>query len=248
MLFKQTANTGRPTIILFHGGGLSAWSLQAVVERLQDGFHVVTPVIDGHGEEGDTEFISIEDSARKLVGYIDAECGGRVHALGGLSIGAQIVLEALAQRTGIADYAIVESALIYPIKGIGMLASQVYSLAYGLVQRRWFSRMQARTLSLPESMFEEYYRDSQKMTRQSLINLAVSNATYDPGGRLANIDAKVLILVGEKEIDVMKRSARRLHEEIKGSELSLAPGMKHGELSLAYPEKYVELVRSFLAT
>ena len=171
MIFKETANKQMPTIILLHGGGLSFWSLQRVVEQLQSDFHVVTPIIDGHGENGGEEFVSIQDSAQKLIQYIDTEYNGKAYAIGGLSIGAQIITEVLSQQQNIAEYAIIESALVYPIKGITAMTLPAYKLFYGLVKKRWFSKIQAKTLCVPAAMFEKYYQDSLKISKQSLINI-----------------------------------------------------------------------------
>ena len=247
MIFKETPNKELPTIIMLHGGGLSSWSLHSIAEQLQSEFHVVTPILDGHGEAGNEEFISIEDSANKLIEYIDVNCAGKVFAIGGLSIGAQIAIEVLSKRTNIADYAILESALVYPIKGTSAMTVPTYKLFYGLVKKRWFSKLQAKTLCVLPDMFEQYYRDSLKMSKQSLINITLSNGNYTLKSSIADTKAKVLIVVGEKEIGIMKKSAKRLHETVQGSELYIAPAMKHGELSLVYPEKYIALLKLHFA-
>ena len=226
---------------------MSFWSLQSIVEQLKSDFHVVTPIIDGHGEDGDEDFISIQDSAGKIIEYIDTKCYGRVFAVGGLSIGPQIVIEVLSQRANIAEYAIIKSALVYPIKGTTAMTVPTYKLFYGLVKKRWFSKLQAKTLCVPADMFEQYYQDSLKISKQSLINITLSNGNYNLSNSIVNTKAKVLIIVGEKEIGIMRKSARRLNEVIKGSELYIAPAKKHGELSLLNPKKYVEIVKSFFA-
>ena len=41
----------------------------------------------------------------------------------------------------------------------------------------------------------------------------------------------------------MKKSAQRIHKKIHGSELYIAPDMKHGEISLKYPQKYIDLLK-----
>jgi pimeloyl-ACP methyl ester carboxylesterase len=247
MIFKETSNKQLPTIVLLHGGGLSSWSINSIIEQLQSEFHVVTPIIDGHGEDGGEEFISIEDSASKLIEYIDTNCNGKVYAIGGLSIGAQIAVEVLSKRVDIAEYAILESALVYPIKGTAAMTVPTYKLFYGLVKRRWFSKLQAKSLCVPAVMFEQYYQDSLKMSKQSLINITLSNGNYTLKSSIANTKSNVLIIVGEKEIGIMKKSAKRLHEAIKDNELYIATAMKHGELSLVYPEKYIELVKLHFA-
>ncbi len=47
------------TIMLLHGGGLSWWQYRMIAERLQDEYHVILPVLDGHAGSSQ-EFISIE--------------------------------------------------------------------------------------------------------------------------------------------------------------------------------------------
>lgn len=245
MLWKETENHSLPTIILLHGGGLSWWSLEPIIALLKENYHVVTPIIDGHGEDALETFISIKDSAERLINYIDTQYKGKVYAIGGLSIGAQIVTEALSSREDIAVYAIIESALVYPIKGTSFMTVPAYKLFYGLIKMRWFSRLQAKTLCVPENMFELYYHESIKMTKQSLINITLSNGNYELKQSVSNTKAKVMIMVGGKEISIMRKSAKRLNEMIAESELNILPGMGHGEISLLHPIMYVELIHKF---
>jgi pimeloyl-ACP methyl ester carboxylesterase len=248
MLIKEFGNKNAPVFVALHGGGLSWWSLQKVIDLLKTDYHVITPIIDGHGEDHATTFISIQDSAQKLIAYIDQNCDGQVFALSGLSIGAQIMTEVLSIRPNIAKYAVIESALVYPIKGVSSMVVPTYELCYGLIKKRWFSKMQAKAMCVPAEMFEQYFQDSLKITKQSLINITRSNGNYSLKGSIADTKSKVLIIVGENEIGLMKKSARRLHETIKGSELQIAAAMKHGEMDLCYPDKFVEIIRNFISS
>lgn len=246
MLFKETTNKQMPTIFLLHGGGLSTWSLKEVVNQLETDFHIVTPIIDGHGENADEEFTSIYECAKKVIAYIDKEYNGKIYAIGGLSIGAQIATEVLSLRMDIAEYAILESALVYPMKATAAVTVPAFRLFYGLIQKRWFAKMQAKTLFVPDNQFEEYYEDSTKITKQSLINMTKSNASYYLRKEISNTDAKVWIIVGERELKIMKKSAMKLHKAIQGSKLYVAPSMKHGEFSLSHPFEYVKQLKDFI--
>jgi len=247
MLFKEAGNRELPSIILLHGGGLSWWSLSPIIDLLKEDYHVVTPIIDGHGEDGDTTFVSIEDSADKLLRFIDSQCAGSVFALGGLSLGAQIAVEMLSQRRDVAKYAILESALVIPMKKTVAWTVPLTKMSFGLIKQRWFSKLQAKSLFVPEDMFELYYQDSLKVSMQSLINITVSNGNYALKCSIGETTAKVLVVAGEKELGIIKRSAQLLSESIPHSILHIAKGMGHGELSLANPAVYVGLLKTLFA-
>ena len=102
-------------IMLLHGGGLSWWNYREAAQKLAERYHVVLPVLDGHADS-DTPFSTIEENAASLISYIDTHFGGQVLALGGLSLGGQIAVEMLSQRKDICRYALLESALVKPMK------------------------------------------------------------------------------------------------------------------------------------
>lgn len=95
-------------------------------------------------------------------------------------------------------------------------------------------------------MFENYYEDSLRISKQSLVNITLSNANFIVKSSLSHTKSKVMIIVGEKELKIMKKSALWLNQMIPGSELKIMDGMGHGEISLVHPEKYVELLNQLL--
>ena len=56
-----------------------------------------------------------------------------------------------------------ENGVLFSCKALTVPA---YQLVYGLIKRRWFSKLQAKTLCVPDSLFETYYHDSLKMTKK----------------------------------------------------------------------------------
>jgi pimeloyl-ACP methyl ester carboxylesterase len=246
MKIKESGSKALPTVVLLHGGGLSWWSLNDIIELLKNDYHVVTPIIDGHGEDGENTFISIEESANHLIQYIDEKLNGEVLAICGLSIGAQIVTEVLTKREKISKYAIIESALIIPMKSVSIFTAPMYKLFYGLIQKKWFSKLQAKSLFVPENMFENYYEDSLRISKQSLVNITLSNASFNVKSSISHTKSKVLIIVGKKEMKIMKKSAIQLSQMIPGSVLKIIEGMGHGEISLVHPTQYVELLNHLL--
>ncbi len=230
------------TIILLHGGGLSWWNYRKVAELLADKYHVILPVLDGHADS-DAPFTSIEDNAARLIAYIDEHHGGSVYALGGLSLGGQIAVEILTQRPDICRFALIESALVKPMKLTHALIKTTFGMSYGLIKQKWFAKLQATYLGIPQKLFDDYYRDTCKISKADMIAFLRSNSAYSIKPALEDTQAKVHIVFGSKEQASIRASGKLLHKMIPNSTLENLSGFRHGELSLNHPEQYaVEFV------
>ena len=243
MIFKEVGTASAPTIILLHEGGLSWWSLMETIELLKRDYHIVAPIIDGHGEDAQTTFLSIQDSARNLIQYIDENNNGSVFAMGGSTLGAQIVIEALSQRTDIARYAIIESPWVIPSKSLTFLTVLAGRLAYRLYHRKWFAKLRARELSIKKQHFIQYFSDTSSMTKDSLINIAVNHTSYAVSDALKNTRANVMIIIGSREIKRMDPSIHKLIDMIPETKVFIVPGMKPGEFSMIHSTEYYYLIK-----
>lgn len=243
MKFMEFGDRSHATIVILHGGGLSWWSLTDTIHLLEKEYHVVAPVIDGHGEDASTTFVSIKDSAGKLIEYLDKNNGGKVFAIGGLSLGAQIAVEVLSQRMDIAKYAILESPWVVPSKSLSLFSAFASRFIYGLIHQRWFARIKARELCIHKMQFLRFYRDCKIMTRDSLVNIASDHANYSASDMLKDTKANVLIILGSKEIKRMDPSIQKLIEMIPQAKIFIVPGMRQGEFSLTHSNEYVFLLK-----
>ena len=235
-------------IILLHGGGLSWWNYREIAEILQAEYHVILPILDGHAES-DREFTSIEDNAAEIIEFIEKELGGSVLLIGGLSLGGQVVLEIVSQCKDVCQYAIIESALVIPSKFTYSLIKPAFGSCYGLIYHRWFAKLQFKSLRIKKELFEDYYRDTCRITKGNMIAFLQANSIYSIKDSIKECTAKVYIFVGGKENSSMRSSAKIIHEKIQGSVFKELPKMYHGEFSLNYAREYVdkilEIVTSF---
>lgn len=232
-------------IILLHGGGLSWWNYRDVAELLQQDYHVVIPIIDGHSES-DKAFTSIEDNALEIIEYIDKNYNGSVLAIGGLSLGGQILVEILSLRCDICKIAIIESALVIPMKLTYYLVKPMIEMSYGLIKKEWFAKLQFKSLKINKKLYKEYYRDSCNITKADMISFLKANASYEIKDEFCNTQAQVYLFVGEKEAPKMIRSAYKLKEMIPDSVLEIKKKMYHGEYSINYAKEYAEKVISII--
>ncbi len=234
------------TIILLHGGGLSWWNYRNVAQFLSDRYHVILPILDGHADS-DAPFSSIEENADRIIAFVDEHFGGNILALGGLSLGGQIVVEMLAQRPAICKAALIESALVKPMKLTRALIKPTFGMSYGLIKQKWFAKLQAAYLGIPKELFEDYYRDTCKITKENMIAFLRSNSAYSIKTSLRNAQAKVHIVFGSKEQISIRTSGKLLNRMIPDGTLEILPGYSHGELSLNHPEQYAQMLLKLIS-
>ena len=239
MKVVEVGQENQDVIVLLHGGGLSWWQYQAQMDLLCENYHVVLPILDGHAGS-DADFTSIEDNAKQLLDYIDKTYGGSVFLIAGLSLGGQILLEMLALRKDICQYAIVESAAIIPDKLTAGLVAPLFSMSFPLIKKKWFAKMQFCYLGIRADLFEHYYGDTVKLSKQNLIAFTKASSLYQVKKNLKNSLARVRIIVGEKETKKMHASARYLHDFLPDSRLEIKAGLAHGQYAINQLDLYVK--------
>ena len=241
MTVMEFGKQNQDTVLLLHGGGLSWWNYRQAAMLLEKDFHVVLPVLDGHADS-DAPFTTIGDNAARLISYIDTHFGGQVMAIGGLSLGGQIAVEMLSRRSDICRYALIESALVRPMKLTHALIGPTFGMSYGLISQKWFARLQADYLGIPKELFDDYFRDTCKISKADMIAFLKANSLYTVKPSLSETTTKVKIVAGSREQKSIRDSAELLHEAIPGSSMEILPGLRHGDLSINHPESYVRML------
>ena len=232
-------------IILLHGGGLSWWNYEEVAKSLQNDYHIILPILDGHAES-DKPFTTIEDNATEIITFIDTHFQGSVFLIGGLSLGGQILLEILSQRNNICKYAIIESALVIPSKLTYSMIAPAFGSCYGLIQYKWFSSLQFKWLKIKSDLFDCYFRDTCAISKKNMIAFLQANSLYSLKRTIKNCTAKVYVFVGRKENSAMQKSAQIIHQSLQKSSLQVLTGLYHGEFSINHGKDYANKIREMI--
>lgn len=238
MNYVEYGKENKNVIILLHGGGLSWWNYREVAEMLQADYHIILPILDGHANS-DRDFTTIEDNAKEIIKFVDEQFGGSVMLIGGLSLGAQIVLEILSQMKNMCRYAFIESALVVPSKLTYSMIKPAFGSCYGLIRHKWFAKLQFKSLRIKADLFEEYFRDTCGISKNNMIAFLQENSLYSLKKNIRACEAEVHIFVGEKENRTMRKSVIIIHENIRNSFVEILPNMYHGEFSINHAEDYV---------
>lgn len=119
------------------------------------------------------------------------------------------------------------------------------NMSYGLINKKWFSKLQFKSLKIKKELFDKYYIDSSNITKNNMISFLKANSNY----HLKNIKtnkSKSIVIVGSKERPIMIKSAKRIHDELINSELEILSGYYHGDLSINHPNEYAEKVKKLI--
>lgn len=245
MRYVEYGKENNNIIFLLHGGGLSWWNYEEVAKSLQNDYHIILPILDGHAES-DRPFTTIEDNAAEIIAFIDAHFGGCVFLIGGLSLGGQILLEILSQRNNICKCAIIESALVIPSKLTYSMIKPAFGSCYGLIQRKWFSKLQFKSLKIKSDLFDCYFRDTCSISKKDMIAFLQANSSYSLKEAIKNCTAKVYVFVGGKENNAMQKSAQIIHQTLQESLLQVLPELYHGEFSINQGKDYANKIREII--
>ncbi|MCR5001735.1 MAG: alpha/beta hydrolase [Lachnospiraceae bacterium] len=242
MIFREYGTDQKDTIILLHGGGLSWWNYREVAEILQEEYHIILPILDGHSGS-DRPFTTIEENAEEMIQFIDEKLSGSVLLIGGLSLGGQILLEMLSKRKDLCTYALVESAAVIPSRLTNMLIAPAFGSCYGLIGNRGFSRLQFKSLHIKPELFENYYRDTCQIKKHDMIAFLKANTAYALKDSLRESSAMIHVYVGEKENREILRSAESICRMLPACKLTRMNGLRHGEFSINHADQYANALR-----
>lgn len=214
--FHQSGSPGATAIVLLHGGGAGGWMWKPVMERLPE-FHCLAPDLPEHGGSWHIAPFSIELAARCTGDLIRSQVPGGKAVVIGLSEGAQVAVQMLSSSPEIIEKAILSSALLHPLPGMGWLRSRallgwIYRLfVWPLRNQDWWIRLNMKYASgVPDEFFGDFKRSFQALDEKGFANLMIANQQFRLPAGLERARMPVLVLAGRHEYAAMQRSARDL--------------------------------------
>ena len=254
MKFHEFGDKNLPPVLLIHGGGSSWWSYLMQARLLSHKYHVILPTLNGHGEEYQKDYISTEDSAQEILNYVRQNCGGKLFAVGGVSLGGQIAMELLSLDSDIAEKAIIDGSLCIPQPRLARFSIFLVSLFGKLMFSKLSCKLQLSMmnklypkLAYPEEIKAYYLEDMSRMPIKTLVTIYKTYmGYYKLNSRISKSGAKVLYIYGEKELNCVKASAKLFQQLHPNTILYEAKGYNHGYLSAYLPQEWITLVVPFL--
>lgn len=90
MKYFEYGKENKELVVILHGGGVSYRGAEPTAKIVAEKYHVILVAYDGFNpSEPDTEFVSVQNEARRLGDYIAEKYGGHIDILYGLSYGGR---------------------------------------------------------------------------------------------------------------------------------------------------------------
>ena len=254
MKFHEFGDKHLPPILLIHGGGSSWWNYFRQARILSEKYRVILPTLNGHGEECQLNYVSTEVSALEILDYIKANYGGKLFAVGGVSLGGQIAMEILSLDSDIAEKAIIDGSLCIPQPRLARFSILLVSLFGKLMFSKSSCKLQLSImnkcypkLAYPDEIQNYYMVDLPRTSIKTLVTIYKTYmGRYKLKSSISKNKAKVLYIYGEKELNCVKESARVFEQLHPNTILYEAKGYNHGYLSAYLPQEWIDLVEPFL--
>jgi hypothetical protein len=121
-----------------------------------------------------------------------------------------------------------------------------FGSCYGLIQYKWFSKLQFKSLKIKSDLFDRYFRDTCAISKKDMIAFLQANSLYSIKESIKKCTAKVYVFVGGKEKNAMQKSAKVIHQALQESILQILPGLYHGEFSINQGKDYANKIREII--
>lgn len=251
MMYVQELNpaASAPTIVLLHGGGVGGWSWRSVAERLRD-YHLLIPDLPGQGRSLAEGPFTFERAVTLVAGLIRGRAhGGKAH-VAGLSLGAQTLVQLLADAPDTLLSAFASSTLVRRLPGAGLIRPMLWLYA-PLKNLPALIRANMRSLGVPMEYYAEFAEDTRGATTDALASILSANMRFGLPAGLNNTQDTLhfphaLVTVGQREYGIMQRSARDLVARLPRGQGYVVRGAGHN-WPITAPDLYARTLRAWIS-
>lgn len=245
LFVRETGPARAPTIVFLHGGRMSGWSWEPVVERMRE-YRCLVPDLPQYGRSvgrGPFEIGRAADAVAALIrSRVDA---GRVHVVG-LSLGAQVGVQLLATVPDVVDRAVLCGTMVNALPWVRptqFLVKSSVRVAWSrrLLGRRW----SARPANVPPARSGDYLRDSRLIEQPEFVDIVTASAGFTIPVGLDKTDSPTLFLSGAEETWFVRRSAAVLAQTMPKGIDRIAIAMGH-TWPLCHPDLFSRTVLGWL--
>jgi pimeloyl-ACP methyl ester carboxylesterase len=251
LFVRESGPPEAPAIVFLHGGDMSGWSWDPVVERMQQyqKYHCLVPDLPQFGQSYHQGPFEMGRAATAVGELIRCRVGTGLAHVVGYSLGAQVAVQLLATEPKLVDRAVLCGPLINTMQ---MPYVRLTQLLLGLLARnKWYRgaenrRRIARDAGIPANKIDDYREDVRLITGPQFANIVEASAGFTLPDGLDKSDSPALFLTGAEETQLVRRAAAALAQRMPNGVDRVAIGMDH-DWPLRHPDLFSRTVDGWLS-
>jgi pimeloyl-ACP methyl ester carboxylesterase len=245
LFVRESGPVGAPAVVFLHGGNMSGWSWEPVVERMQQ-YRCLVPDLPHYGKSFEQGPFEMGRAAAAVAELIRARVGaGRAHVVG-FSLGAQVGVQLLATEPKLVDRAVLSGTVVNTMPFVRQTQLLLGTISRNGIYRRLVSRYRnSRPAPIPSARIDDYREDVRLITSGQLADVVVASAGFTLPEGLDETDSPTLFVTGAKETPAIRRWAAALAQQMPNGVDRVAVGMLH-DWPLRDPDLFSRTVDGWL--
>ncbi len=233
-MYCETRGEGEPLVLLHGGGGIGAhWEL--IFQEPPAGYQLIVPDLRGHGRSTNpSPDLTFRQMAEDVLGLMDRLGIDRFQAIG-VSLGAKTLLHIATRQPARVERMVLVSATPYFPQEVraamGQLTPDNRSEAEWQQMRQWHPQGDEQIRKL--------------WTQMNALKDSYEDMSFTPP-HLATIQARTLIVHGDRDPLYPVRLALEMYDAIPRSYLWVVPNGGHGPIFGDHAGRFVETALAFL--
>jgi pimeloyl-ACP methyl ester carboxylesterase len=245
LFVRESGPVDAPAIVFLHGGKMSGWPWEPVVERMQQ-YRCLVPDLPHYGKSFKLGPFEMGRAASAVAELIRSRVGaGSAHVVG-LSLGSQVGVQLLATEPKVVDRAVLSGTVINTMPFVRQTQLLLGMISRNGIYRRVLSRYRnTHFASIPSGKIDEYREDVRLITSGQLADVVVASAGFTLPEGLDKSDSPTLFVTGAKETPAARRWAAALAQQMPNGVDGVAIGMLH-DWPLRHPDLFSRTVDGWL--
>ena len=246
MDFMTYGTPDSPPVMLIHGMATTAEiCYHEIAQKLKERYYVILAVIDGHNENDDSDFISLQDSCEKIEKYVTENFGGRLYGISGFSLGGSISVMLLQRGMIKAEKVHLDAAFCVKLGLLSPVYTALFVRGIG-----WMQSGRQLPDIITEHVFGKGNNSVKEMLYTGVSNNTIINCCHDVyrfelTERLRGCTAEVTYWLGENE-QYPRKTAALLRKYLPEMQVRMFAGMGHGQLIHEHKAYYCRELMRFL--
>ena len=240
---EEVGQENSETIVFLHEASLAGWMWKEQVKSFKD-YHLIIPDLPEHGKSANIKPFAIKTAAGLVINIIKTLAHHQEAHLVGVGMGGQLVLEIMDRAPELVGSAMISGVQTSPHTE-ALLELLDYTLnAYKPVKDTdFFIKARMRTYNISKTYRKDFRESTRQINSDSLKRVLHESMLFQISPRLKGVDAPVLLVLGGKEYEVVKKSAEDLMKVVPEIEVLKIPEIGH-IWNLENPELFNRILRS----